>query len=123
MPEFPVRPWPSPVGVNGKHQGMRVMWGLLLLLLRHNFVSYLQLEGENPQLLMKAHSQRTIPHQSVSPPSWSRPSLPFGLRICSALLFFLASTIAAFISTQQNILPQLFPPLLIDILMKWPGHR
>lgn len=114
----------SSVHLNGKHQGCGCVyvcgWGGVTLLLWHNSVSYLQLEGENLQLLMKSHSQRTIPHQSISPPSRSRPSLPFGHHICSVLLLLrplLHSSVG-----NRNSIPLFFPPL-IDILMKWPGHR
>lgn len=105
MSEFPL--WPNTIVIVAQWWTVCVwVGGVVLLLLWHNSVSYLQLEGENLQLLVKSHSQRTIPHQSISPPSRSRPSLPFGCHICSVLLLL------AFISRQQKFYATLFFPLL-----------
>lgn len=113
MSEFPL--WPNTIVIVAQWWTVCVwVGGVVLLLLWHNSVSYLQLEGENLQLLVKSHSQRTIPHQSISPPSRSRPSLPFGCHICSVLLLL------AFISRQQKFYATLFSPYWHSDEMAWP---
>lgn len=60
---------------------------------------------------MKSHSQWTIPHQSISPPSWSWPSLPFGHHICSVLLW-LQPLLHSSVRNRNSILLFFSPPLL-----------